>query len=527
MNAGLESQTDGALFGAFLSYSHADRALAERFHRKLEHYRLPKRLRGDLTSIRNNGSLGPIFRDREDLPAAEDLTASVKQALAASQALIVLCSPNAQKSPWVAREITLFRELHPDRPVLAAILHGEPSEVFPPPLRDGLEPIAADFRKEGDGPKLGLLKVVAGIAGVPLDALIQRDAQRQLRSVMAVTGLAAMVSVIMAIMTSIAIQARNDAQFQRFEAEGLVDYLLTDLRADLKSVGRLDVMEDVNERAMKYYEAQDDLTELQADSLERRARILHLMGDDDLQRSNRQQALGKFLEAYRVTEALLEKDPRNPDRVFAHGQSAFWIGAVFYDLKDTANTRTYWEKYRDLSLLLNQLQPNSVRSIREIGYAEGNLCALALDEPVQPNSALEKCGLALKEMEKVNTLVPEDPKIGEDLANRYAWFADALKANDRSPEALNFRHQQIKLLKLLSSRDPQSFHLKELLMKANYAAAATAYEACLPEEGQAFETVFRGIVRELVSHDPSNSTWKKFGSANAMSDDKKRSCKND
>ncbi|MFN8731817.1 MAG: hypothetical protein ACK5ZD_01490, partial [Hyphomonadaceae bacterium] len=90
-----------------------------------------------------------------------------------------------------------------------------------------------------------------------------------------------------------------------------------------------------------------------------------------------------------------------------------------------------------------------------------------------------------------------------------------------------FRHQHIKLLKLMSSLDPQKFHLKELLMKANYAAAATAYDACLPEEGQAFETVFRGIVRELVSHDPSNSTWKKFGSARAMSDDKKRSCKND
>ncbi|RZA03737.1 MAG: hypothetical protein EOO68_09075, partial [Moraxellaceae bacterium] len=45
------------------------------------------------------------------------------------------------------------------------------------------EPIAADFRAEHDGRKLARLKIVAGLTGIALDQIIQRDAQRQLRSV--------------------------------------------------------------------------------------------------------------------------------------------------------------------------------------------------------------------------------------------------------------------------------------------------------------------------------------------------------
>ncbi|PHQ62675.1 MAG: hypothetical protein COC10_10280, partial [Sphingobium sp.] len=52
-------------------------------------------------------------------------------------------------SRWVEAEIALFRELHPDRPVIAALVEGEPADSFPAALLardpDGAvhEPIAA------------------------------------------------------------------------------------------------------------------------------------------------------------------------------------------------------------------------------------------------------------------------------------------------------------------------------------------------------------------------------------------------
>ena len=123
-------------YRAFLSYSHKDAAAAGRLHRRLEAYRIPRRLVGRETPAGPvPARLWPIFRDREELPAATDLSETVRAALAQSGALIILCSPNAPESLWVAEEIRVFRELHPDRPILAAILEGDPPDCFPELLR--------------------------------------------------------------------------------------------------------------------------------------------------------------------------------------------------------------------------------------------------------------------------------------------------------------------------------------------------------------------------------------------------------
>ena len=115
-------------FAAFISYSHDDERVARWLQGKLETYRLPRGLRASVAERadqhRGKGGdrLGAIFRDREDFAAASSLSDAIRQALADSQALIVLCSPTARASVWVNAEIALFRELHPDRPILAAIV---------------------------------------------------------------------------------------------------------------------------------------------------------------------------------------------------------------------------------------------------------------------------------------------------------------------------------------------------------------------------------------------------------------------
>lgn len=297
-------------YGAFLSYSHKDAGAARWLHRRLESYRIPRRLaRTGTARPALPQRLGPIFRDREELAAGHDLSEGVRAALARSDALVVLCSPDAAVSVWVGREIAAFRELNPGKPVLAAIVRGDPADCFPEMLREGadgaaLEPLAADLRPEGDGRRLGLLKLVAGLAGIGLDALVQRDAQRRIRRVMAVTLAAAVAVIAMAVLTIFALSARAEADRQRKEAEGLVEFMLTDLRDRLKGVGRLDVLTAVNRRALGYYR-QQDVAVLPADSLERRARILHAMGEDDERRGDFDRALAQFDEASRTTAALL------------------------------------------------------------------------------------------------------------------------------------------------------------------------------------------------------------------------------
>ena len=138
-----------ARYRAFISYSHADGRFAAWLHRKLEAWRVP-----------DQGRLAPIFIDRAELAAGPDLSGQVREALAGSAALVVIASPAARGSQWVTQEIALFRELHPDRPIFAALIAGEPGEAFPAALLHhhgaALEPLAADFREGRDGKRLAL-----------------------------------------------------------------------------------------------------------------------------------------------------------------------------------------------------------------------------------------------------------------------------------------------------------------------------------------------------------------------------------
>ncbi len=495
-------------FRAFVSYSHADAAIAQKLHRKIETYRLPHHLRDRATDDPDNGRMGRIFRDREDLPAAEDLSESVKQALAGSQVLVVICSPDAQASIWVAREIELFRALHPGRPVLAALVRGEPEEAFPTALRDGAEPLAADLRKEGDGWRLGFLKIVAGIAGVPLDALVQRDATRRIRRVMAVTGGALVALLAMIGMTIFALQSRNEAQHQQAEAEGLVEYMLTDLRSELKGVGRLDVMTKVNERAMDYYEEQGDLSGMPAESLERRARILHAMGEDDEKRKNFDLASAKFNEAHRVTEALLAREPNNPNRIFAHAQSENWLGLAAYWKKNYAESKSRYVRNKNLVDQLMTRRKIKPEWLRHAGYSYGNLCAENLASGAEAKLSLDYCATAYHHIIKLVELDPQDKQALSDLANRHAWLSDAYFANNMQELGEHHREMQVRIVEKAYHDDPKNTQVRDQWVRTQMVYAEFLLDHSRFEEAEKVAQSASKMIEQLIRHDPQNLRWK-------------------
>ncbi len=505
----------GARYRAFISYSHADAVWGRRIHRGLETYALPKKLIGTTTERGDvPAKLSPIFRDREELSAGVDLSEQVQAALAASDALIVVCSPRAKASFWVGKEIETFRALYPNRPIFAALVEGEPVEAFPDALvRYGdreAEPIAADFRKTADGARLAKLKLVAGLTGVKLDALVQREAQRQWRRVMAVTLVAGTAVLIMATLLVMALRAQSEAERQRAQAEGLVEYMLTDLRDKLKGVGRLDVMTAVNERAMGYYATQATLGDMPPESLERRSRILHAMGEDDEKRGDLGLALKKFEEAHRTTAAILAQKPNDADAIFSHAQSEYWVGEAAMRAKDIPKVKAHFEAYKVLADRLVQLNPNDTNWRRESGYAEGNLCTLALEEPVDRDQALKSCQRALDQMKAVLQLMPKDKTAHQDVANRYAWLADAWKANGNLERAFTSRLQQEAIIGNLRDEYPQDAAIQELWLKTEIMVAEIVAQR---GDNDAAERRLRraySAYNFLIKHDPSNIQWFKW-----------------
>ncbi|HEX6376191.1 MAG TPA: toll/interleukin-1 receptor domain-containing protein [Allosphingosinicella sp.] len=492
---------------AFISYSHKDAAIGRWLHRRLEAYRLPRRLAGsEGEDGRVPDRLTPIFRDREELPAAGDLSEKVRAALAASRNLIVVCSPHSAASPWVAKEIATFRELHPDRPILAAIVAGDPQQCFPPPLREGgAEPLAADLRPEGDGRRLGLLKLVAGLAGIGLDALVQRDAQRRVRRVTYVTAAAVAAMLVMALLTAIALNARADAQRQRAEAEGLVEFMLTDLRTRLKGVTNLGVLTAVNRRALDYYRNQD-LSGLPAASLERRSRLLHAMGEDDMNRGNLDSALRQFREAARTTGALLAESPQDPDRIFAHAQSEFWIGSVDYKRRNYDKAKLAFDQYKALADRLVRIDPSSSKWRTELAWAEGNLCTLAVASRGDLDYALRACTASVVEMQRA-AQGSREPEMINAIANRYAWLADVHRDRREPAQAWQARRNEERLLSTLLAGDPENLSFKVSWVTNQFSMAELELARGKRMEARKRLLQVLPIADALTCADPANREW--------------------
>lgn len=228
-------------YRAFLSYSHADRDQVRKLHHALETYRVPAKLVGMHTPIGLvPRRLTPIFRDREELPASADLGGQLTAALENSRFLVVLCSPTSARSKWVNEEIKHFKRLKGEARVLALVLSGEPyasgmagreaEECFPHALRfklgpDGelsetpAEPIAADQRSHADGVRLARLKLIAGLTGLPLDDIVQREAQRRIQQMSAVVAASLAGVAVTGGLAIYANQQRIEAQAQRLVAQ--------------------------------------------------------------------------------------------------------------------------------------------------------------------------------------------------------------------------------------------------------------------------------------------------------------------
>ena len=219
-------------YRAFISYSHADAAPAQRLHRQLETYRPPHEVISRMPEVLQR--VAPVFLDRAELQASGSLSATITAALEASEFLIVMCSPNAARSRWVNEEVAAFKRMGRADRVLCALVGGDPSEpetTFPRAClfdvdSNGnldeaapLEPLAADLRKSGDGQRRALLRIVANILGVRFDDLVRREAARRQQRLIAIAVASTTGMVLMAALAVFGFVQRNEAIRQRAIAE--------------------------------------------------------------------------------------------------------------------------------------------------------------------------------------------------------------------------------------------------------------------------------------------------------------------
>ena len=516
---------------AFLSYSHQDAAFADWLHEAIEQFRVPPRLVGRLTELGPvPGRLTPVFRDRHELAAASDLSDEIEQAIAGSRFLIVLCSPAAARSHWINEEVICFKKLHGEQRILAAIIDGEPfagdtpggeeKECFPPALRthfDGrgrptaqrAEPIAADLRESGDGRRMGLFKVIAGMLGVGLDDLAQREAQRRHRRHTMISAASILGMLVASGLAFTAIQARDDARDQRREAEKLIAFMLGDLREKLEPLGRLDVLDSVGTRALAYYESQDK-TDLSDEALAQRSKALTLMGEMAQTRGDLDGALARYREAMQGTAEAVRRAPDDPRNLFEHAQNVFWVGSIDYQRGNLEKAGAAFQSYRRLADRMIALAPDNADYRLERLYADNALGAMLMERR-NYRAAAEIYQQSLDPAEALVAKVPGNIDYQLRLSETLAWLADGREASGRLDEAMAHRERQLALLERLWKLDKGNTDIKRREMTARRSIARLlASRGQLP---QAIEESRRAsaVTSWLMKTEPDNTEWMQAG----------------
>ncbi len=431
-------------YWCFISYRHADnkdqdRDWASWLHQEIERYDVPAELvgtknkRGDTLPDR----IYPVFRDEESLPADADLGGSVEAALDRSRFLTVLCSPRAVESQYVAQEIEHFKKSGKTNRIIAAILAGEPgdseTECFPVPLREivsekGIvsEPIAADFRLRDGGEgftsaeayrlqladhskreakkradayesqlQLMKLKIIAGILGVPLEQLRNRDKAfelelakkraRTLRLWLAAVGLLALVAIaggIFAVQQKrIATLERDHARTARAAADKVISTMVYEMSDALAKAGLSSFKEEINEVARDYF--QTFPPDAISDKVIREGAVaLDNSVDNFLLLGRAEEALELAEESVRLKEDLFLRNPQNDvyhrDLFVGHEK----LGKVKNALQGPHAALDHFQKRFELSLALYQ-EESTAQTISDLalGYSFLGDVKLDLDGP--------------------------------------------------------------------------------------------------------------------------------------------------
>ena len=515
---------------AFLSYSHDDDKDAAWLHENLEQFRVPKRLIGQLTDMGPVPKrLSPIFRDRHELAAAADLGEEIEEAIAGSRFLIVLCSPSAAQSHWINEEIKCFKRLHREDRVLAVILDGEPfaseipgrehEECFPPALRvhcdrkgrptaQRAEPLAADLRESGDGRHMGLLKTAAGMLGVGLDDLAQREAHRRQRRMTIIAAASLIGMIFTSGMSLIAIQSRDAARDQRREAESLVAFMLGDLRDKLEPIGKLDALGGVGSRVLAYYSKQDT-SQLSDAGLLQRSRALSLTAQVANLRGETDTAQQLYLQAMQGTAEAVRRDPGDPQRLFDHAQNVFWLGDIARDRGQIDKAEAANREYKRLADRMVQIEPDNLKWRMEVLYAQENIGIVLRSQRRFVESAREFAS-ALRPMESLASIDPKNSQPQKEFSNLLAWSADAERDLGRLDAAIQLRERQISLLRRLLAGGDTNVAFRQHLIPA-YQALGILFTS----RGQSERGIeqFRLAVAEanrLIPIEPDNVLWRGF-----------------
>ena len=318
----------------------------------------------------------------------------------------------------------------------------------------------------------------------------------------------ALASVILVIVSVLAVQAtnaRHEAERRRGQAEGLIGFMLGDLRKKLHKLGRSDILDEVGDKALEYFDSVP-VGDLSDDEVFARSLALMQIGQLRVRQGRPDEARTAFEDSLALVEDLTRQNPDHDEWQGSLGSRHYWIGRVLWDQGDLDGALQRFELQLAAARRHVDRDPSNVRAQRNLAYAYNNV-GFYLRDRGELEKSIDSLRRALEIKQRLLDQDPESARELLDVARGHNSLGSAfLDSGDLDSALANFQTEQA-LARDRIARDASNAEWRRQLGLNHLFMSVVLEErgerAAARRQLAEAVSIFEG----LMTVDPANTGW--------------------
>lgn len=301
--------------------------------------------------------------------------------------------------------------------------------------------------------------------------------------------------------------SQKEAAQRRAQAEDLMGFMVGDLRKKLEPLGKLELLDDVGERALAYSTSlQPEL--MTADELARSAKVLSQLGEVRIAQGRLAEASEIFGRSLAMATAAVQKDATNQSAQMALMTGHYWVGESARLHGRKADALREMERYLATARQLSSAHPENEEYRIERAYGHANVGTLLMDE-----GRFAEAGKHFEEAMRI-----KQARLARDPDN-VEWLADLVvtinklginlqKTGDLRGALRQFEEQK-RIAERVAAASPENTQwMQRLSFAHSHLASVLLNTGALDDAEREYEAALR-IDEKLTASDLQNANWKR------------------
>ncbi|MGH9257298.1 MAG: protein kinase domain-containing protein, partial [Vicinamibacterales bacterium] len=306
---------------------------------------------------------------------------------------------------------------------------------------------------------------------------------------------------------TVAVDAREEADRRREQAESLIGFMLGDLRARLQEAGRLELLDEVGRQATAYFNAVPPES-LSGNELFRRSQSMHQIGQIRQAEGNLKAASDAYRASIGFAQQAVARDPANGEWQIGLANARFYAGEALRVQGDLTGAMREYQAYRDIAQRLVDREPQNERWLLELSYGLGAV-AFVHEADGDFESARRELESAQHLKEDLVRRNPADVERRQAVAGGHIRLGIVLDKLGEVDAALTHFLADLDIRRELVAGQPDNFALKR-----NYQVALSYVGGAYEDRGDLgmaaeYYLLRRTVAAAYAATDPRNANWRR------------------